>query len=517
MLLVAKIIDVFKMNIECLSIKETVEYFELIYTSNDVYLPQVQGIIDIQNTISTRDKLKIYIECDGKVISKYNCDESINLFLDDFKESIEDEDDIDYKITININKNIDAGNVTVYNTVTFIKYLKELKLNNILHILNNIIKEYGVIYFRVDDDFNINTKSICFLKENNQINFDSNVRKKSISNRNQNCSYLNASEYELTAEDFILINESNNTELNAIFSKLAVIYSLIGICDVSVIKDEKITFIINGYRRIESSLIYNETFNNTLSEYIKIYNWIYNETNNTSCADKIGITRNVITASIIENKINSSSNGLFRSVCSAHSIYLKENVKQYLEVKEKISEFNFDLMQKMGELSKEIGKSIFNNILVVGSFYGTVFVMNNITDEKFDNFFTRDITTFSLFIWFFSILYMFYTIFNIKKEIEMFETRYERAKDNYSEILNDEDIQNIFKDDRYFNEDKKFIKERTKTYLIIWIILIIILMMLIYHLGYTYVIELIDGIKAFFCVSQEQSTTAYFFADFKIR
>ncbi len=493
MLLVEKIVSAFQFKKEYLILKETVNYFKIVYTSNEVSLPNSQEILDIKKKVPLRDKLKIYIECDEIEIARCSSKDDIEKFLYDFEESINDVDDVNYKITIDINKNIDDGNISVYNCRTFIKYLKELSLNQILFKINNIIKKFGAVYFRTDDIFYMNTKSIYFLQENDEICLDNNFRTNKILNRNQNCSYLNTSEYEFIAEDFILINKSNNSELNEIFFKLATIYSLIGICDVSIIKNEEITLIVNGYRRIDGKIIYSENFNTTMEEYIKIYNWIYNESNNDSCTDKIGISRNVITSSIVENKINSPYEGLFRSICSAHSIYLKENVKEYLDVKSKISEFNFELMQKMSELSKEIGKSLYNNLKVIASFYGTVFVMNILSDKKLDNIFTKDITNLSLVICGFSFIYMIITRFNIKKEIEIFENQYERMKHNYDEILNSEDRENIFKNDEYINQDKKIIKMKVRFYSIIWIVAIIIFLMLIYHLGYLYVCELFNS------------------------
>ena len=352
----------------------------------------------------------------------------------------------------------------------------------------------------------MNTQAIYFLDEHDQIDDIYNTKSLNKEKRIINCSYLNESEYDFVAEDFIIVKKSGNDRLDNIFFKLAIMYSLIGICDVSMIGDNSITYIINGYHRIESKLSYASEFNENLDEYIKIYNWIYSDLSNSSCTDKIGIARNVISASVRENNLFCFNNGLFKSVCSAHSIYLKENVKQYLEVKSKVSEFNFDLMQKMSSLSKEIGKSAFNNMFIIASFYGTVFVMNTITDEKFENLFTRDITNFSILIWIVSIFYMLYNRYNVYQDEKIFEKQYERIKENYSEILNNDDIENIFKSDEYFNYDKKNIEKRSNIAVMIWSVLLILIFMIIYHLGYQYVWELIDGfiLKASNILSNKQ-------------
>lgn len=501
MTLVENIIDIFNMQKENLKIKETFEYIDICYTSEQLSLPTNQEIILIQERISERDKIRISIDCDENEICKYIKSSNIDEFINKLNESLLDEDDINYKVLIHVEKQIIFGNLTIYDSEAFIENFKSLTLREILHNFNSLIKENGYILFRTEENINCNTKNIFFINET--CNYDLNCNKR-IENQNKriaNCTYLNSSEFNLIADDFILLNKSKNKELNKLFYKISVVYSLIGICDVSVINSDEITYVLNGYHRIENKFNFKNDFNNNLEEYIQIYNWIYNESSKSNCTDKIGIARNVISASLKEGKLNLPIEGIYSSVCSAHSIYLKENVKEYLEVKSKISEFNFELMQKMSELSKEIGKSLSKNAVAIGTFYGTVVVMNILSDKKLDNIFTRDITNLSIVICIISLLNLVVTLYIIRQDLKIFEQQYQRVKHNYDDILNSGDINNIFKNDEYFKSDKKIIKDKLTTYIIVWILGITILLMLIYHLGYPHVIELLNGFNIIFKTS----------------
>ncbi len=496
MMLVKKIIDVFNMQKEKVTLKETFEYIELSYTSDQINLPTISDIKLIQKKISQRDRIIINITCDGNKIAKYSALSDAEGFIEDLSESLSDEDDINYTVNIHIEKQVIDGNITVYDSETFINNFNLLTLKETLYNFNSIIREYGYIIFRTEENIKCNTKSIFFINQMDQFNLPKSQREDNKNKRIANCSYLNSAECDLIADDFILINKSNNEKINKLFYKISVVYALIGICDVSIINDNEITYILNGYHRIENKFNYNDEFGEQLGEYIDIYNWIYNESSKSSCTDKIGIARNVISASIKENKLSLPIEGIYKSVCSAHSIYLKENVKEYLEVKSKISEFNFELMQKMSELSKEIGKSLLNNAIAISTFYGTVFIMNILSDKRLDNIFTKDITNLSVVICIFSLLYMLITLYNIKKDLGIFEMQYNRVKHNYDDVLNSEDRENIFKNDEYFKNDKKIIQKSIIFYTCIWMLVIIILFMLIYHLGYPHVIELLQGFKS---------------------
>lgn len=489
--------ECFGVNIEIQS-KETFSYLEIKCSCTELILPQLECINSLKGLISNRDKYYIYVECYGNEIVKCSGEFDIGEFLQRLKESIEDPEDDRYKIEFKIDKIQENGNISIYDYKLFSEYINELSLEAILENFNSLISEKDYLYFRNKEESGGNSNSIYFLLEDDCSNRIIN-RKGNIERRNQLSSYLNASEFEFSADDFILINQTQNELINRVFYKLSIIYSLIGISDISSIKDNKVKYIINGYKRIDCQFDYKCDFINSLSEYVKIYNWIYNEGNSVnSCVDKVGIARNVITASTNLNKLYEPSQGLFNSICSAHSVYLKENVKEYLEAKGKVNDFIFEFTQKINDVSNEIGKSLKSNLLGVGTFYITVVIMNILSDNRLENILTKDITVLSLAIWVLSIIYLVYSIIEVIFEVKRLEEQYFRVKNSYDGILNNEDINNIFKNDEYMKMDKKRVKRKVVLYSIIWIFFIIIMIISIYNLGYQHVHEILKGLLKYF-------------------
>lgn len=69
--------------------------------------------------------------------------------------------------------------------------------------------------------------------------------------------------------------------------------------------------------------------------------------------------------------------------------------------------------------------------------------------------------------------------FQSRYEINKVYASYEQLKDNYKDILTDDDIQEIFKDDEILNQMKKTINKSEKIYLGIWVVSLIIILVII--------------------------------------
>lgn len=472
-----------------------------IITDNCMPLSNKTVLDEIINNISERDSIicKIF-ECnenDEFQITSYSNGDKLEDFISDIR-LIELEENIAYRIRLKIVKHIDNNELSIYSLEKFVEYLKKIQLTSILSRFNDMLSTKIIIFRLQNYDKEFNSESIFFLNKNSEriIDLESikNRRNIKIKQIRRVCKLIQTTKYKLISDDF---NFENCEEINlkSIMNKIKVILSIISICDISDIKNEnEIEIIINGYKRIETIISYHNISEEKLLAVYEIEKWIYSD---EKIEDKIGIARNIISISSSEN-LSEVDDNLVSSIKSAHSIYLKENVKEYLEVKSKISEFNFDLMQKMSESAKDIGKSLNNNIMVVATFYGTVIVMNILSDKRLENIFTKDITNLSLGICLVSIIYLLLTKYSIKKEIEVFEKQYCRVKNYYNEILESEDIDNIFKHNKYLIEDIKFIQDKANIYSLVWIILILVLIVIIYHLGYIHVWDLINGFSECF-------------------
>ena len=223
------------------------------------------------------------------------------------------------------------------------------------------------------------------------------------------------------------------------------------IVEIVDLKDSnKIKLTLNGYKRIDCTIDYKDLNLSHTLQYYNVYNWIYTH---GSSIDKIAIARNVISLMCKDNNLFIIDVDLMPSIKSAHNIYLKENVSEYLDVKAKITEFLFDLTTKMSDLANDIGKALINNIIAFLGLYIGIFITSAFSEGE-KEIFTKDISYMSIFLLLGSCGYLILSIVEEFIEYKRYKEIYDRFKESYNDILDHNDIELIFKNDEYLKKDR---------------------------------------------------------------
>ncbi|WAA10828.1 hypothetical protein [Fervidibacillus albus] len=446
-------------------------------------IPKVEDFQAAINKIIDRDQIVIDFIFDESDPITYHRKKDVKNFLDDiesYRSIVVDNP----KMKIKIYKNIDENSeLSIYSFGSFIEQLLNLTLTGVLYKFREILNSRPQLRFKlidVSNEIDFGTSTFIFTSNHKpSISLQPINRQEIIESRNKLVNYYNAIEYNFIPDDFFLIKKSNYENINNFFEKLANIFSLIYITDFSNIKnDNELYFRMNGYKLIEETISFKELkYDNDV--LYKIYKWIYSGGN---LSDKLGLAKNVITLqSKIENKNLVLSENVMNSIMSSYEIYLKENVSQYIEVKNKVSEFLIDLTQKISDLVNSFGNALKNNSFLFLSYFLSVIVFNTISTGKLTNIFTKDITYISYGLLVISIVYLFASVIQSRMEEKRFITQYNRTKKMYEDILDKEDINSIFKMEDH-KEDLNFIHKRIFLYTTVWILEIIILFVIVYVL-----------------------------------
>ena len=186
------------------------------------------------------------------------------------------------------------------------------------------------------------------------------------------------------------------------------------------------------------------------------------------------------------------------SIQSNYNLYLKDNVKEYLELKNKVAEFITETVSKTGEYAMSLLEKFKSNLIAIFGFMFTVILANIVSDQPLDNLFTKEITILVECVLVGSFVYLLICYVQSKYEIGKVYESYGQLKQNYKEILTEEDLSEIFEGDRIFNEMKNTIKHSQKLYLSMWIafliIAILVVEMLSNHPTYHNIIQLLDKV-----------------------
>ncbi|WP_342026035.1 hypothetical protein AADC60_08090 [Cytobacillus pseudoceanisediminis] len=479
MQLITSLFKLFFGNIPSINKSEDIESFKASSSAALIKLPSKEQLITCLEGFPIRDSVILDIDLDENEPVTFYKNQDIQSFYDQVQTFIDIKDDNSiFTLKLTINKNCMNNKISVYCLESLKEYIHGLSLHGLLYTVNKLVSKNNYIYLLIQDNgtsFEMATQSIILTSEeagHTQLTESIN-REKLISNRNSISNFINSSEYNLIPNDFYLIKRSADQDINELFDKICFIISTAFIADISKIHgDNQFYYRYNGYKTIENEIDYKvDTLNNSVVLF-NIFSWIYNEGN---LSDKIGLSRNMITLhhKVNDNETNLKDNTL-NSILSGYEIYLKENVEQYIDIKNKISEFLIDMSQKSSELVRAMTDSIKNNNLLFLSFFLSIVVFNSLSENKFKDIFTKDITYISYGILFISMIYLIISIVITNIEIKRFQQQFFQMKELYNDILDEEDLKNIFKED-ILNNDIKYIERKTVWWSIFWLFEIVLI------------------------------------------
>ncbi|MEW8956029.1 hypothetical protein [Clostridium sp.] len=478
-------------NFEITEEHENVKEYSIIIQSKDINKISAASLTQLFNLIGARDRLSLTL----------TIDDGDSFFLDDIhlSDDFVDQFKMLYSIKENfckskivIYKNTNKNTVSIYDLKLFSNHLFNTDLNDLLLLLYNLKQNKSTIF-----DI-LNTEGILFYSDlfcfkstdilNTNTSESNNI---SIIKRDSVCTFLSNDSFDFSPNEFYFSGNINDSNLIKLFDCLNVIFSFIFIFDVSKIINNDVLLKLKGYKTSDFKLNFqnlkSENLNNFVS-YYPIVNWIYNDGN---VIDKIGICRNILSLYLINSSNLYVDNSILGAIESNYSIYLKENVEKYIELKSKVIENLISINQNLNNIADNITENLGKNLLAIITFFVTITVMNSLNDKRVENIFTVDISIISILLIVLSLIFLIITRFEINCKLNKLKTLYSRFKDSYSDILVKKDIDNVFKDDFYFKSDLNEANKKIKFYTIAWIVILLILFIGTILLSRNYLIKLL--------------------------
>ena len=172
--------------------------------------------------------------------------------------------------------------------------------------------------------------------------------------------------------------------------------------------------------------------------------------------------------------INSST---FESILSNYKIYEKENVKQYLQVRNKLSELLIDLQGKISSIVDSFISDFKKIFLTLVSFFISVVAIRVISKGDFIGGFTNEIIVLSFIFLLISVGLLLYSRWELTKKITLYNKHYRQIKDRYKDILSGIELEKIFEecDPQKDDTNASFILKQKKIYSWLWFLSILLL------------------------------------------
>lgn len=366
-----------KLGVEASSIWEILYEFSCKYCIAKAELPSIDVLLELFIKMPVQDfiTLNFYANEDFCYVTKENLKQ-----IDEYKEFVDNifDDSTSINLEIKIKKELSNSGLNVYNLNAFQNFLKERTVEENLANFTELFKKCGEhINFRLlDTSGYLSTYSIVFSNKDNVCGDSDVSRIQLVKNCNDACVFLNRTQFSVVPQDFMIQNPIDSDTFKTIigiFQKLERVLSFVYLANTSSIYCDKA---ILSFNPVVSGCEYDSesmASNNIISQ---IYYWVFESDN---CVDKANIARNIINEYCrTKEEILSIDQKVFNSIISDFQIYQMNHAEQYIEMKNKISDYIVESAKQIKELSYELSDAIKNNFVAILVFVMTVILTDSI-------------------------------------------------------------------------------------------------------------------------------------------
>lgn len=394
------------------------------------------------------------------------------------------------KIKLSIAKRRVHGKSSVYCPDLFANYLKSLGLKEVIDLFDGIQQNRPLCVEYQEGAISLVGPSMAFVSNGHTpvypakptLNEDVIEQGKFLCCNDLIKDNLKPTDFELKGKD--------NAEhpIMPLMQKAAMLYSLCFLFDYVTLTGNQLHYKLNGYKTLTGDIDVETVYGAEIDEaswskYLDIFKWQYNGGNLT---DKAAISRNIVSLNIGEDASLSLRDGTLDAIDSNYRIYEKENVKQYIEIRNNVAKQLRDYQKYIigiyDEFEQDFKKMFFSFL----GFAFTTTIIRVLAKNMDDKIILPDTI-----IWLLlgycavSCFYYAYARWKRDKKVELFDKQYNDTRTFYKDLLSDKELNELFTDER--NKDgtyKAFIEERTYLFDWVWVIAILIFAGVLIYIKY---------------------------------
>jgi hypothetical protein len=469
------------------SLENSEEKFEsaiFTFLAYDISLPNETELADLFTKINSQDKIELQLNLgEATPIIFQSSKNTILEFINEIKNKQRFYTKGE-KITLQLSLIKKGAHVSIYSIEAFIKFLNSLSLEQLLINFSYSISEKKYLVFECFDlRESFSTQTIYFVqaKTFNTFPTENSIKRDEILNKSRtNCSFTFSQPIILTPDDFYIVRDScSNTELHEILDKILSVLLVTFLFDVTSLKNNTIIYKLNGYKSLAGTFDIIKPLN-SFAEYYDVYKWIYNGGN---LSDKFGLSRNIISLHLNAQSGLEINKSTYLSIISSYKVYEKQNVRQYIELRNRISDQIIGYNEKANKIIENFSSGFQKSGLAFISLFTTIILVRVLTTQNFTDIFTYDATLIALTFLIGSLIYFFISLWEVNAQLKRFKNSYFKMKNRNLDLLTSEDVQRILDNDVEHDDDVSFIKRKRKAYSILWslFLLIFLLMVLLLH------------------------------------
>jgi hypothetical protein len=241
-----------------------------------------------------------------------------------------------------------------------------------------------------------------------------------------------------------------------IFKVLTAKYCLLAISSSFSLEKTRASYVFEGYARVELTTADDAEYSKCHRNVFDIYNLVFIDNNFST---RLGLLRNIISVKTSDKLSDVFDSDLIKVLHSNYQIYLRENIKQYIEVKNKTVELMNDLLNKASDRFEEQQKNYQKVAAGLATYIFTI-VLGKIVFKMSSQLFTAEAATLgSLFIGF-SFIYLQFSHNALNKSKLNILENLDILKKRYRNILHETELNEVFDSkviEKRFDESNAFL------------------------------------------------------------
>ena len=441
----------------------TVRYSVSIKASQ---FPPLENVSAFLSNLPKRDNITINLSTEGEDFFHFSNYEDFSLekWIEYYDTAIDAE--YCFSIQLIIDKRIDNSHCTVYSYFHFINNLAKLSLTELIRFFAIILKTTNGITFDIlEDGYCWGTEHVVFLSEGSLIDIGKN-RLMTLKACRDNAHFLNFSTYDLLPSDFHIVTDYSNNPLTESFRKLETLLSLLYLSNFSSLNEKGCIISFTSLRDIKEEILFTRLHYN--EEWYKIFAWSYADDH---ASDKLALVRNIVSLNCRYRDILDIDTSILASIQSNYMIYLKSNVSQYLEARNKAGGYISSVILQISEHIDKLSMNFIHNIVTIFAFMLSV-VLPKLITESSDICFTDSTRSVLFFILIGSFAYLVLCCNNFNDRITNVKESFSLLKENYTPIFSAIELDEIFNEDKLLKRIHK-VKIRRNWIVWLWVLAII--------------------------------------------
>lgn len=424
---------------------ETWDEYECKSTITLKKVPLMKDLISVLPHISNRDSWRFTIESQYSEeifdISSISGSLENNAIKEDLEPYLDDQINIIYTVS----KHLRDNTLTLYEESLFTEHLQNSKLLVFLNAVNKRFKNGLNIEVWTDTFSAFSSRTINFIPKGGQAQVNNIEVRQSRNNLQKNYCQSDGLNFVILPED-LLMNSTSNV-ISLLFRKACVVLSMLYVCDSTKIDDD-VEFYLCGYKTLRtklSALKLNDLAIDDVycEKWYDIYNWAYS---GGYTLDRLSISRNIISLNCNANNIVSINESTFRSIKSNFKIFEQDNVRQYIKVRNEVSNMLISMQKEINTIVDGFASDFKKNIIAVSTFFLTVIVVRVISKGDFTGGFTTPVMILSIIYLCISLGLLYYSRRELDRKKNLFEKHYDQIKERYKILLSDEELKEMFED-----------------------------------------------------------------------